>query len=284
MHEYIAKFGEMAKHAYSIKAKDSSSATLASNFIEGMPNPYIKNTLRSYQVKNLKEIFGHAIQKDQKQKIRALDFRATISPGSANKANCSINAIRNDGCFKCGSEEHFIQDCLLNQTDHDTHAGCKVTKNGDILSDKVMEPLSRFFTNLVEQIKLLMSSGHGSPGRTPTCNTSHRQRFMGSYNGHGWQSNDQPNKREEPLKDWHSNWHGQSPYRHNGYERPGRTGNKGNSLRGHHTRVHEVGSGSKYDSECSSCWTSRSTYRRRFHLWQPHPKTSSPLSGWGTWA
>ena len=165
-----------------------------------MQNPYIKNKLRSYQVKNLKEIFVLAIQEDQKQKIRALDFGATTSPGSANKTDCSINAIRNNGCFKCGSEEHFVKDCLLNQTDHDTHEGCKVAKNGDISSDKVMEPLSRLFTDLVEQIKLLMSSGHGSARGTPTCNTGHRQRWMGSYNGHGWQSNDQPCKREELQK------------------------------------------------------------------------------------
>ena len=114
-----------------------------------------------------------------------------------------------------------------------------------------MEPLSRLFTDCVEQIKLLISSGHGSPRGTPTCNTGHRQRQIGSYNGHGWQSNAQPCKREEPQKDQHSNWHGQSTYRHNGFERPGRTGNKGNSLRGHHTRVQEVASGSKCDSECS---------------------------------
>ena len=31
MHEYITKFGEMTKHAYSIKATDSSSAILALN-------------------------------------------------------------------------------------------------------------------------------------------------------------------------------------------------------------------------------------------------------------
>ena len=97
-----------------------------------MQNPYIKNKLRSYQVKNLKEFFGHAIQEDQKQKIRVLDFTATASPGSANKTNCSINATRNTGCFKYGSEEHFVKDCLLNLTDHGTHAGCKVTKNSDI--------------------------------------------------------------------------------------------------------------------------------------------------------
>ena len=42
MHKYVAKFGEMTEHVYSIKATDSTSAILASNFIEGVQNPYIK--------------------------------------------------------------------------------------------------------------------------------------------------------------------------------------------------------------------------------------------------
>ena len=33
MHEYIAKFGDMAEHAYSIKPTNSASIILASNFI-----------------------------------------------------------------------------------------------------------------------------------------------------------------------------------------------------------------------------------------------------------
>ena len=73
MHEHITKFGEMTKHAYSIKVTDSSSSIMASNFIEGLQNPYIKNKPR------FEEIFGHAIQEDQKQKIRALDSRSTTS-------------------------------------------------------------------------------------------------------------------------------------------------------------------------------------------------------------
>ena len=73
MNEYIAKFGDMAEHAYSIKPTDSASQILASNFIEGVQNPHVKSRLRSYQVKNLKDIFGHAIHENQKQKIRALE-------------------------------------------------------------------------------------------------------------------------------------------------------------------------------------------------------------------
>ena len=51
MHEYIAKFGDMAEHAYSIKPTNSASNILASNFIEGVQNPHVKNKMRSYQVK-----------------------------------------------------------------------------------------------------------------------------------------------------------------------------------------------------------------------------------------
>ena len=58
----IAKFGDMAEHKYSIKPTDSASTILASNFIRGVQNPHVKIKLRSYQVKNLKDIFGHAIQ------------------------------------------------------------------------------------------------------------------------------------------------------------------------------------------------------------------------------
>ena len=94
MHEYIVKFGEMTKHAYSIKATNSTSAILASNFIEGVQNPYVKNKLRSYQVKNLKDIFGHAIQEDQKQKIRSLDFGLANPSETSTKSSCSINTIQ----------------------------------------------------------------------------------------------------------------------------------------------------------------------------------------------
>ena len=58
----------MTKLAYSSNTMDSFSAILALNFIEGVQNPHIKNKLRSYQVQNLKEIFGHAIQEDQTKK------------------------------------------------------------------------------------------------------------------------------------------------------------------------------------------------------------------------
>ena len=157
MHKYITKFGDLAEHAYSIKASDGTIAILASNFIQGVYIPHIINKLRSYQVMNLKDIFGHAIQEDQRQKIRALDFG--LSPKSETTTNCSINAIRDKGCFKCGNEDHFVKDCPLSQPDNMAQKGhymdCKNAHKINNTTDKVMEPLTRLFTDLVAQLKLL---------------------------------------------------------------------------------------------------------------------------------
>ena len=54
MNEYIDRFGDMAEHAYNIKPTYGASQILASNFIEAVKNPHVKNKLRSYQIKNLK--------------------------------------------------------------------------------------------------------------------------------------------------------------------------------------------------------------------------------------
>ena len=108
MHGYIAKCRDMAEHAYSIKPTNSASQILTSNFIEGVQNLHVKNKLRSYQVKTLKDKFGHAIHEDQKQKIRALDFWVNSKPKFI--LNCDINAIRKKACFKYGSKGHFIKD------------------------------------------------------------------------------------------------------------------------------------------------------------------------------
>ena len=112
MHEYITKFSDMAEHAYSIKVTDSASVILASNFIKGVQNSRIKNKLRSYQIKNLKDVFGHATQEDQKQKIRALDFGVATFSETTTKTNCSINVTRYKGCFECKSGHRWhTADC-----------------------------------------------------------------------------------------------------------------------------------------------------------------------------
>ena len=169
MHEYIAKFGDMVEHAYSIKPINSASIILASNFIEGIQNPHIKNKLRSYQVKNLEDIFGNPIQKDHKQKVRALDIG--VSPKQDPVPNCSINAIQGKCCFKCGSEDHFIKDFSLSQQNNmvpkGNYTNHRYDTKHDSTTDKVMEPLTKFFTDLVVQLKLLTPSGQNSHSGSP---------------------------------------------------------------------------------------------------------------------
>ena len=114
MHEYIVKLSDMAEHAYNIRPTDDSSQLLASQFIEGIQNPHVKNKLRSFQIKNLKQIFGFAIQADQKQKTRAIDFGE--SSNTPTIAECDILAIKSNTCFKCGRDQHYIKDCPLNKS------------------------------------------------------------------------------------------------------------------------------------------------------------------------
>ena len=186
MHEYIAKFGYMVEDVYWIKATDSASVILASNFIDSVQNPHVKNKLTSYQVKNLKDIFGQTIQEDQKQKIMALNFGVASHSETTTTTNCSINAIREKGCFKCGSEAHFVKDCPLSKLDDITQKGpcadCRNAHNYDGTTDRVVEPLTRLFTNLVTQLKLLTPSALGG---NPYYNGKVRNgQQTGSNNGH----------------------------------------------------------------------------------------------------
>ena len=88
MHEYISKFSDLVEHSYTLTPTDPASMILATNFIEGIMNPYIKNKLRSYKVSNLQDIFKFALKEDQKQKIRSLDFET--KPDTI--AHCDIQA------------------------------------------------------------------------------------------------------------------------------------------------------------------------------------------------
>ena len=66
MHEYISKSSDLVEHAYILTPTDPASTILASNFIEGIMNPYIKNKLRSCKISNLQDIFKFALEEDQK--------------------------------------------------------------------------------------------------------------------------------------------------------------------------------------------------------------------------
>ena len=211
MHEYIAKFGDMAEHAYSIKPTDSASIILGSHFIEGVQNPHIKNKMRSSQVKNMKDIFGHTIQEDKKQKIRALDFMVSHKPDPI--PNCSSNAIQGKACFKQGSKDHFIKDCPLSQQNNmvpnSNYTDHRYDMKHDSTTDKVMEPLPKLFTDLIAQLKLLSPSGQNSYSGLPNSKGNDRngQRQTGFHHGHRQHVNGNYHKQTEPNKDCHIDHH-----------------------------------------------------------------------------
>ena len=255
MHEYIAKFGDMAEHAYSIKPINSASIILASNFIEGVQNPHVKNKFRSYQVKNLEDIFCHAIHEDQKQKIRALDFKVSSKPDPI--LNCTINAIKDEACSKCGSKGHFIKDCPLSQQDNMAQKSKYTDHRTDTNSttDKVMEPLTRLFTDLVEQLKLLTPSGHSPHNGPPNYegNARHGHKWMGFHNSHRLHGNGNYHRQDNAQKDCSIDHHHQTSFKWNGHQWDSRNGvgNKSKFTKRPHTSIHETGSGSECNSECS---------------------------------
>ena len=91
-----------------------------------------------------------------------MDFGVNSEPKSI--LNCDINVIRKKACFKCGSESHFIKDCPLSKQDTKVPQGKytnqKTDTNTNSAPDKVMEPLTRLFMDLIEQLRLLTPSGH----------------------------------------------------------------------------------------------------------------------------
>ena len=70
--------------------------------------------------------------------------------------------VKEKACFKCSSDSHFIKDCPLSKQDTNVLHRKYTNHNTNTSStpDKVMEPLTRLFTYLIEQLMLLTPLGH----------------------------------------------------------------------------------------------------------------------------
>ena len=229
MHEYISEFSSLMEHAHGIKPTDPKSKILASNFIDGIQNPYIKNKLRMQDPDNLSALYRCAIQEDQRQKIRELDFGNSSSQASAQ---CDINAIKGSGCYKCGSNDHFIKDCPLNR-DNDkkdsslTHGQHKHpndyrSKSNDENSiEKSIQAVTDLLRSLLKQNK---------PSHTTFNKSTHRHSYTNKHSDHK-PSYKHPNHRSD--KSNNRGYHNKGKYRNN-------------------TRVNEIEEYvSDYNSSCS---------------------------------
>ena len=112
MHEYISQFTSLTRHAYNVDPSTPETEVLILPFIDSLQNPFIKSKIRLRNSKTLSDIFQHALEDDTRQKVRAVDFG---EPTSSNITQCDINTIRDNRCYKCGKDGHFIKDCVLNQ-------------------------------------------------------------------------------------------------------------------------------------------------------------------------
>ena len=118
--------------------------------------------------------------------------------------------------------------------------------NYDGATDRVMEPLTRLFTDLVTQLKLLSPSVQGG---NPNYDGKVRNGWQtGSNNGHRWHANDHYHKKEELYMDHHY----RSSFRNNGHQWGNKDGHKSNFSRRPHARINEVESNSECNSECST--------------------------------
>ena len=66
MHEYISEFSSLMEYGHGIKPTDLKSIILASNFIDRIQNPYIKNKLQMQDPDNLSALYRFAIKEDQR--------------------------------------------------------------------------------------------------------------------------------------------------------------------------------------------------------------------------
>ena len=242
MHEYISEFSSLMEHAHGIKPTDPKSKILASNFIDGIQNPYIKNKLRMQDPDNLSALYSFAIKEDQRQKIRELDFGKSSSQASAQ---CDINAIKGSGCYKCGSNDHFIKDCPLNrEKDSDlTHGPQKHYKDYRSKShdENSMEKSIQAITDL---LKSLLKQN--KPSHTTMNKSTHRHSYTNKHSDHK-PSYKHPTHR--PDKSDNRGYHNKGKYRHN-------------------TRINELG---ECTSDASSC-SDQSDMEEEFD--QQEPPTS----------
>ena len=159
----------------------------------------------------------------------------------------------------------FCQNCPLSKPDNKVMKGhytdCGNANSTDSTTDKVMQPLTRIFTDLVAQLKLLTPSGHGSHGETPTYDRKGRnsQQQMGFHNGHGQHTNDGYHYREDPNQDCHIDHHHIAPFRHSGHRWSSRNGTCTKGTPG----SKKLGAVVNVTQSAQSCPILRSSQRRR---------------------
>ena len=101
------------------------------------------------EIRTLSDLFASALQKDQKQKIREIDF-------GTQDSQCEVHAIKGRGCYECGQEDHLVKDCpnrKSNNTYNDRNKSHHTYKNQKTQGEEnSIEQSLQSLTNLVKTL------------------------------------------------------------------------------------------------------------------------------------
>ena len=204
-----------------------------------------------------------AIKEDQKQKIRELDFGNSTPQETI--AHCDVNAIKGNGCYKCGSNDHYIKDCPLNrdicntynsssnsqQKQHNAYSKDQRKAGHESSLEQSLQTMTDLLKSLIKQTSQPQSSYQSQSFHSKA---PHKHLNTNKHHGHRWlnrHANHRPHNRGH---------HNRNNYRHN-------------------TRVNEI---EECASDCTSSCSDQSDVGRSLTLRNLPPlkiqKTSSPLS------
>ena len=150
------QISDFVEHIYTLTLTDPASTILASNFFEGIMNPYIKNKLRYCKISNLQDMFKFAFEEDQKQKIRALDFEPNLTQqpivtfkslrtALVTNVEMRVISLRIVPCIKIIPYNITIPHQISNIHMHPTV--------GQIAKTHMFAPITQTLNNLLEQLK-----------------------------------------------------------------------------------------------------------------------------------
>ena len=122
---------------------------------------------------NLSALYRFAIKEDQGQKIRELDFGKSSSQASAQ---CDVNAIKGSGCYKCGSNDHFIKGCPLNrEKDRDLTHGQQKHYNDYRSKSHDENSMEKSIQAITDLLKSLLKQN--KPSHTTMNRSTHRHSY-----------------------------------------------------------------------------------------------------------